>query len=654
MAQAEQLAAELVTKGLQKFESDMAKADRAVGKSADSIDEAGKSGIGFGDVLGGVAKGLGIATAAAATMGIVFKQAMDLGKAGATVVQATASFEGLVEQLELGADYMGRLEEAAGGTIDKLSLMAGVGTLLAGTSREFGRELAKAYPTLVTYARAAAKLNPHLGNTNQMLDSIALGLKRGSPMILDNLGLTIKIGDANEAFAQSLGKSVTELTAEEKQMALLNATMEAGNRLVEQVGGTVDSATDSFARWDAATKNLGDELKAKLAPSLSTAAEAATLLLTWSGRVTEALDEQEGQVILTSDSYIDYIKKMTDALHTAGRLTGIQAASIVKMVENGDTVDNLAERYGFATEAVFDHAKQTEDDRLQVEYHTGALSLNKDELEGHIEIVKSAAEEQWILAQRTEDDRLRTQDWTEALKIHEAAMAEDEKAVEAANEAYLAAEAAIRRAEVATGDYFTTIIDEAEPGTWDMAAAMWESADAADWDAQQMAILAGALGIYTDEQVEAALKAAVLKIKLDKMAESVADGSMTVRDAIAAFNDLKGAIDGIPEETHTTYTWSMPQGHPQAASAPAPAASPTAPTAPSGHPQGAYQHGAWNIPQNQMALLHAGEMVIPAQAAQQIRQVSTIHHHNYNLTAQSMIRQGGLEMEFAAMEMGSR
>ncbi len=102
------LATRLITEGIQKFEGDMAKADKAVGKTADSIDESSKSGIGFGDMLGAVAKGVAAAGAAAATMGVVFKKALDLGKAGATVVQATESFEGLVEQTMPHAQYSSR------------------------------------------------------------------------------------------------------------------------------------------------------------------------------------------------------------------------------------------------------------------------------------------------------------------------------------------------------------------------------------------------------------------------------------------------------------------------------------------------------------------------------------------------------------------
>jgi polyhydroxyalkanoate synthesis regulator phasin len=60
--------------------------------------------------------------------------------------------------------------------------------------------------------------------------------------------------------AKKLGKSVEALTAEEKSLAILNDTMRAGNLLIEQVGGNVDAATDSYARMEVAVTSLKDEL----------------------------------------------------------------------------------------------------------------------------------------------------------------------------------------------------------------------------------------------------------------------------------------------------------------------------------------------------------------------------------------------------------
>jgi len=162
-------------------------------------------------VVGGVTAGLVIAG----------KALFDLGERGAIVEQTGESFDFLIEKLELAPDLLDQLSDAALGTVDRMTLMGGVATLLAGTTDELGNRLGNATPQLLEIAKAANKLNPQLGDTAFMFESIATGVKRAQPLILDNLGLTIKVGAANEAMAKELGKSVEALTAEEKAMAIL-------------------------------------------------------------------------------------------------------------------------------------------------------------------------------------------------------------------------------------------------------------------------------------------------------------------------------------------------------------------------------------------------------------------------------------------------
>ena len=87
-------------------------------------------------------------------------------------------------------------------------------------------------------------------------------------MILDNLGLTIKVGAANEAYAKILGKTVDQLTAEEQKQALLNDVLRAGNVLIDQVGGTTDSATDSYDQMTVAVEEASQAIKRSSSPLL--------------------------------------------------------------------------------------------------------------------------------------------------------------------------------------------------------------------------------------------------------------------------------------------------------------------------------------------------------------------------------------------------
>ena len=215
-------------------------------KKGTGVKEAQKEVKSFGSQLKSFAKiGAAVGIAAVAT-GAIIKKAFDLAKAGANITQLTESFDGLNERILKYPRLLRDMQQATRGTITEVQLMQGVMTLTAGASDKLAAAFARASPELAEIAKAANKLNPSLGDTAFLYDSIGRGIKRTSPLILDNLGIIVKVGQANEAFAQSVGKSVSELTAEEKQFALLNATMKAGRKLIEQVGGSVDAQADSY------------------------------------------------------------------------------------------------------------------------------------------------------------------------------------------------------------------------------------------------------------------------------------------------------------------------------------------------------------------------------------------------------------------------
>lgn len=267
-------------------------------------------------------------TAVVAGVAAAGKALYDIGSQGAIVDQTSKSFETLSEKLGLPKDLLEQLRDAANGTIPDMQLMSATATLLAGTSDDLGKALGRATPELLEIAKAANKLNPSLGDTAFLYDSIATGIKRASPMILDNLGLTIKIGEANEKYAASLGKTSAELTAEEKQMALLNATLEAGDLLIAQVGGTTESATDSFQQFEAQTANLKNTLSAALAPAVSDVVSGINDLvsrLTEEQKVLEEVDAAYKAGIITLEEAeamgVSYLEHQIEAAEVQEQLT---------------------------------------------------------------------------------------------------------------------------------------------------------------------------------------------------------------------------------------------------------------------------------------------------------------------------------------------
>mgnify|MGYP000870060935 CR=1 FL=1 len=202
---------------------------------------------------------LATVAAVAVAAGVAAKKAFDWSREGAAVIQTEKGFASMLATIGEGPEILNKWRDAVDGTISDLDIMSGYLTTTAGLSENVTRSFTDNNVALLQIAKAAATLNPQLGDTAYMYQSITLGLKRLQPKIIDNLGLQVKVSEANEKLAKTLGKSADQLTAEEQQMALLNATLEAGDRLITQLGGSVESATDPWDRFTTAIKNNTDE-----------------------------------------------------------------------------------------------------------------------------------------------------------------------------------------------------------------------------------------------------------------------------------------------------------------------------------------------------------------------------------------------------------
>src|SRR5690606_4055055 len=86
-------------------------------------------------------------------------------------------------------------------------------------------------------AKTATVLGRAMGkDATSSLNDLITALGRSSPLILDNLGLTVKVGEANEAYAEKLGKTSSQLTDAEKKLAFYEAAMEAARKKTAELG----------------------------------------------------------------------------------------------------------------------------------------------------------------------------------------------------------------------------------------------------------------------------------------------------------------------------------------------------------------------------------------------------------------------------------
>jgi hypothetical protein len=141
------------------------------------------------------------------------------------------SFERLASSIRQNGDAMrGALREGTRGLVSDLDLLQSANkAILLGlpvTTQEMG-ELAK---TATVLGKAMGQ------DATKSLDDLITALGRSSPLILDNLGLTVKVGEANEAYARKLGKTTSQLTDAEQKMAFYQAAMEAARQRVKDLG----------------------------------------------------------------------------------------------------------------------------------------------------------------------------------------------------------------------------------------------------------------------------------------------------------------------------------------------------------------------------------------------------------------------------------
>lgn len=224
------------------------KTGKNVEKAGDQAEKAGK--LGFSSLGAAVIvanQAMGLVNKAVQAAGKVWDEA----KLGAQIQQTTDAFNIMAANVGASGDkILSSMRDTSAGTVDDVSLM-----------QSAMRAMAFNLPTdklenLMAIARSASRATGE--SIQQSFNDIVVGIGRSSPMILDNLGLILKIGPANEAYAKSLGKTVAQLTPMETKQALLNATLAAGDELIKKVGDSALTDAEKYAKLEAATKTLTD------------------------------------------------------------------------------------------------------------------------------------------------------------------------------------------------------------------------------------------------------------------------------------------------------------------------------------------------------------------------------------------------------------
>jgi len=188
-------------------------------------------------------------------------KAWDTAKLAARAKQEEQSFRSLAASYGTNANKIIRdLKRASAQTIDTMTLIQKAGTaMMMGIAPD---KLSR----LMEIARATSRMT---GQTvTKSFEDISLAVGRQSKMILDNLGIIVKVSEANEAYAKKLGKTADRLTEAEKKQAFLNATIREGEELMGRLGTQGKTAAETLQQMEAMAKNMKQAIGTFLLPPL--------------------------------------------------------------------------------------------------------------------------------------------------------------------------------------------------------------------------------------------------------------------------------------------------------------------------------------------------------------------------------------------------
>jgi hypothetical protein len=215
-----------------------------------------------GPVAGAATIVAGAAAAAGVAIAGVTAAVIALGDRGSAVSDVREQFTGLAARAGESADVMlGKLRDGVGRTITDFDLMtAGTKALQSGLIRS-----SEDMSTLAQGARLLAErgFGPAQENLQRLTNTIAAG----EPGALKQMGIFVSAQQAAAAYARTIGKSVEDLTEQEKAAGVARAAIAQLSAEVQAAGPIADDFSDHLSRWRTNVANIKDRLGELIAAS---------------------------------------------------------------------------------------------------------------------------------------------------------------------------------------------------------------------------------------------------------------------------------------------------------------------------------------------------------------------------------------------------
>jgi hypothetical protein len=535
-------------------------------KAALSTTTAGGPIAAAGNAWRGMATGLAVASAAFVGVGLAAQQAYATLRAGAELQTTTERFGKLAASIGTTADVMlGKLREATKGMISDAELMASASEIMS-------LKLADTEEQVLRLATVS-------GTLGWDMKQVVLTFANLSTMRLDTLGLSVEDVKNKQKELMEQGMSTAA--------AFKEAVIQAGEARLE-VGGVSD-AEAAFKRAEAAATNFKNSVLESIVVTLDQAgafealSKAATDISSWqafsaniwelkeAGRITtDELHEltrvysEQGPAVanakLETMLMVDTQTELQVALSDTDYALEANAAMMDSWAVNAAIKAQwAAEQVILANTAIFNalmgYGQEVDPEAwfgggADFDYMAAGARAGKDYRSGLAIEARQARIDRNLQFVRHDPDFIATgREVRNEMEYATAAaygyssalgsMTSAEQEAADAHSRFLSSFNEELRAKPEDGLYNAEGVANVEA----VNKALYEQVEAAGASAATLALLGVATGQFTQEQAEAALKAAVLQEQIRAIAASVAAGDLSIGDALGQLNQAREALD---------------------------------------------------------------------------------------------------------------
>lgn len=478
-------------------------------------------------------------TAGFVAAGVVVQQTYQIIGEGAELEKAAMQFDNLVASIGSTSDAMlGDLRAATSGMLSDAELMAGASQIIS-------LGLADSQEGVVRLSTAVSTLGLDM-------QQVILTFANNSTARLDALGLSIEdvTSKAAELEAQGfVGDAFDEaviIALEEKMLLLGDASATTAGEMAKfeaTLANTFNEAKIMMAeRWQGVFFGLNTAIG--LTQHELTGAEQGMGRFAWA--VLNPIENARalaGELGIVENKYSDVQK---EAASYDRALMGMNFTQ----KETTEAIDKTAfafEEYSDAADMYATQAREnttlTEHEAAKFAYLSEQAAILRDELMeatyGHEEFADAAM----MYASQAETNSTLTEQQANHFRY-------------LAEQSELAAEKILLLEEAEAG-YFVEAINATDQ-TFNLNQEMFNAAEQAGASAEELAILGGGLGLYSEEAVDAALKTAAVRIKIQELAEEYAAGNITLGEYRTQVQLFINDLEGIPSERTISFKLDIP------------------------------------------------------------------------------------------------